>query len=660
MNFTFFSVAGAALFVRNDASTAQWIQDQLEFRATFPALEDKPIQRMQRVGFTDDQGVFQCFEIYRAETEQPKGVQTLRASHLCVAELRDYVVGQFTPTNASPANMLTQALTGTPWQLGVVTATGTATVEASYKDVWSVVCAIRDAFGVRITPRVTFGETGITGRYLDVSPDTPIQTGLRLSLECNLPKVQIIYDDSNLKTALYAYGKTTTTDGVETSVTIGPATWSTASGDPANKPAGQLYIEDTAATAAYGRNGTPRFGIFTDYEQEDPQALLQEAWDALQEVNQPALSITATVTDLYAMGYTGEPIALGVAGNVDVNGAKVTAKIIKYTQDLLYPEKSKLTMGNFITDIVWTQAQTAQKAQAGAQVAQSNPTLLQGYLNTMVTSILSTGTTMYTEPSDGSLVFVTSDGTQAVRITGAGMLLASSKLGDAWQWRTAITGGGIVADEITTGTLQAALVKILGNANFFWDAAAIVCQNPSNPQQQIRFGLYDGTNYGIAFTTNGGKTWTQAITFNGITATNLAAATGTFTGQLVAATGTFAGALQAATGTFSGDISAANGTFTGNIYAKNIQVGDTPGYITGGQVGSKTITAGNLDTVYATQAAFNTLNATVAEIDALITGAAVIEFAKFDAIQIDNTYINSVVWKSISINGTTYSLLGAP
>ena len=341
------------------------------------------------------------------------------------------------------------------------------------------------------------------------------------------------------------------------------------------------------------------------------------------------------------MGYTGEPVMLGGAANVDVEGLKVSAKIIKHTQNLLLPEKSKVTLGNFVTDIVWAQSQTAKRAQAGAQVAQSNPTLLQGYLNTMVTSILSTGTRMYTEPTDGSLVFVTSDGTQAVRITGAGILLASSKLGDAWQWRTAITGAGIVADEITTGTLQAALVKILGNANFFWDAANIVCQNPSNPQQQIRFGLYDGTNYGIAFTTNGGQTWSQAITFSGVTATHLNAATGTFSG-----------ALQAATGTFSGDISAANGTFTGNVYAKNIQVGDTPGYISGGQIGSRTVTAGNLSDVYATQGSFNSLQADVAEMDRLLSGSATISYIAVNGL---NYQGYNVAWGTT--NGLT-RLLG--
>ena len=626
MDFTFFDTSGDALFVRADAIKAEWTQDQLELKAEFPLDGKKPLQRMQRVGFRDGTGVFQVFEIFKAQTDLPAHKQTLTATQLAPAELRDYVLGTFTPTDTTPASALTQALTGTGWQVCTVTATGTASCEATHEDVWTAVCAIRDAWGVTITPRVTFGPGGIAGKYLDISPSAAVEVGLRLSLERNLTKIQIVYDDSEVKTALYAYGKTTRADDVETQVDIGPAVWSTAAGDPADKPAGQLYIEDAAATAAYGRNGTPRFGVFEDAEYETPEALLAAAWDALEKIKQPKLSITCTVADLYAWGYTGEPLGLGYAAMVDVEGCKVKAKIIKYKQDLLFPEKSKITIGNYIADIVYRQSITSSQAQKGEAIANSNPSLLQGFLDTMVTSILSTGTTFYTEPSDGSLVFVSSDKAKAVRITGAGILLASQKVGGAWQWRTAITGQGMVADEITTGTLRASLVTILGNANFFWDAAAITCQNPQDPQQQIRFGLYDGTNYGIAFTNDGGQTWAQAINFTGVTATHLQAATGTFTGTLQGVDGTFSGELQAATGTFAGDISAANGTFTGTIYAKNIQVGDTAGYITGGQVGSRTITSGNLETVYATEAQFNQLSADIADIDSLLTGSADIDY----------------------------------
>lgn len=53
-------------------------------------------------------------------------------------------------------------------------------------------------------------------------------------------------------------------------------------------------------------------------------------------------------------------------------------------------------------------------------------------------------------------------------------------------------------------------------------------------------------------------------------------------------------------------------------------------------------------------------NAEIADIQSLFVGGAVIDFSKFNAIQIDDTYINRVVWKTVSINGTNYSILCAP
>ena len=74
----------------------------------------------------------------------------------------------------------------------------------------------------------------------------------------------------------------------------------------------------------------------------------------------------------------------------------------------------------------------------------------------------------------------------------------------------------IHGDNITTGTLNTNQVKIAGSDNFMWNEEYIVAKNPSNANQQIRYGKYDGSNMGIAFTTDGGKTWQSAIGFNGV------------------------------------------------------------------------------------------------------------------------------------------------
>ena len=75
---------------------------------------------------------------------------------------------------------------------------------------------------------------------------------------------------------------------------------------------------------------------------------------------------------------------------------------------------------------------------------------------------------------------------------------------------------GFVADAIVTGTLNAGLVRIFGTNDFYWDNDAIILHFPNDANKEIRIGKYDGTNYGIGFTTNGGTTWSTSIGFDGV------------------------------------------------------------------------------------------------------------------------------------------------
>ena len=59
-------------------------------------------------------------------------------------------------------------------------------------------------------------------------------------------------------------------------------------------------------------------------------------------------------------------------------------------------------------------------------------------------------------------MLVSSDGNMAMRLTGAGWQIASSKSGGEWVWRTAATGSGIVADQITSGKIDAGKVTVGG------------------------------------------------------------------------------------------------------------------------------------------------------------------------------------------------------
>ena len=525
MEFVFFDRNDVELYRRSDALDAHYIEEEYRHTATFPDDDTKPIEHGMRVGWTDENGTLQLFEIRQPQRSQPAGTVTYEAEHVAVAELSDCIVEDKRSYNVTASTALSGVLASTGWQLGTVDANPSGSANFYYVNAWAALQTIRDIWGVALLPRLTYAGAQITGRYIDVRARMGAYRGVRLSLDRNVEQAGITYDDRDLVTALYGRGKGEvggeTAAGVDTygrKITFESVTWSKAAGDPADKPAKQKYVEDPGATAAFGRKGRARFDVVEFGSCEDPVELLRLTWAALQERNRPKVTIDMSVTDLARIGYTREGMSLGddVDVIIDPWRLETQARVVRLDHDLLCPENTKPTIGDYRADITYKNVQTNTAAQIGQQIAQNAPSLLQGYIDTAVLGIMSSKTKRETLP-DGSEMYVTADDTKAVRFAGGGILLASAKdSAGNWVWRTALTGSGIVADEITAGTLRAALVTILGNENVYMAGANIYVLDPANHDHQIRIGQFDGTRTGIGFTTDGGATWTQTIDYTGI------------------------------------------------------------------------------------------------------------------------------------------------
>ena len=359
MDFLFFSSADVPLFVRNDAESATWTVEEMSLQALFPWRKDKRIQRGMRIGFTDETGVFQPFEIRKVRTYEPDHYQEITAEHIAISELSDEHIAPAELTNVTAQAALTQILTGTLWSVGRVTASGTSSGDVSMGSVWQAVRVVEENWNVYITPRVTFGAGGITERYLDIAPAEPVWRGVRLSLDKNADEIGVTWDDTETYTALYGYGRSVD----RTPLNFGGVTWAQTSDHPA-KPAGQTYLEDPAATALYGRNGRPRFGFYQNGDITDPGVLLQKTWDALKLCNAPQVSVDCQVRDLYRLGYADQPIRLHDAAIIDVQptGEMLRREIIRLTVDLLDPTATRPTIGAYIPNIVYIQRETATRA----------------------------------------------------------------------------------------------------------------------------------------------------------------------------------------------------------------------------------------------------------------------------------------------------------
>ena len=368
MEFLFFDAAGARLFSRSDAESATWTVEEMSLQALFPYDADKVILRGQRIGFTDENGTFQPFEIRKVRSYEPDHYQEITAEHIAVSELSDEHLYKAELTDMTAGAALSQILTGTLWSVGNNTASGASSADVSTGSVWQGVRTIEENWNVYISPRVTFNASGITGRYLDIAPAAPVWRGVRLSLDKNADELGVTWDDTNVITAIYGYGgRVADSSGDDTEVlTFKDVVWTATSSHPA-KPANQTYVEDPTAKALYGRNGRNRFGFYQNSNIDDAEVLLEKAWEALQNSNAPEVSIDCQVRDLYRLGYADQPIRLHDQAIIDVRptGEKLQREIIRLTVDLLDPTATRVTIGAYIPNIVYLQRETEKAAKGG-------------------------------------------------------------------------------------------------------------------------------------------------------------------------------------------------------------------------------------------------------------------------------------------------------
>ena len=367
MTFTFFDAADKVLFTRGDAETATWTVEELSLYLLFPFDPAKEVRRGMRVGFTDADGVFQPFEVRKAKTYEPDHYQELTCEHIAVAELTDEIYLDAKVTDETAESVLADVLEGTLWSVGTSTAENVSSMDISTATVWSIVRSIESNWNVYINPRVTVDSTGITGRYLDIIPANGTWRGIRLSVEKNADEVGVTIDDTETATAVYGFGKTVDVGSDEKKpLTFADVVW-TATADHPAKPAGQEYLEDPDATAAYGRNGRPRFAFWTNSNISDAELLLEKTWEYLKTTNSPAVTIECRVADLYRLGYADEPMRLHDIAIVDIaqTDTHLRQEIVRLSVDLLDPTETRLTIGTYIPNIVYIDRETNKKARGG-------------------------------------------------------------------------------------------------------------------------------------------------------------------------------------------------------------------------------------------------------------------------------------------------------
>lgn len=372
MDFTFLRSSGEVAFFRNDAEQADWTQEEMTISCIFPYNPDKVIERGMVILFQDPAtNDWQAQEVRQCSVIPGDAYQQVSAEDLAISELSDCHIPEtieFSSENVSIA--LAQVLSETGWEVGRVEDNPTSFGDVTRGTVWDAVNVLSRNWNVYITPRVEVSSAGIVARYLDITSSEGFDRGLRLSINKNTTDPAVIYDDTELYTALYGYGGTYTEGSGSSSATLeynfASVVWNKTSQHPA-KPEGQKYLEDPEATALYGRNGKPRFGFYQNAAIDDPEILLQKTWESLQQCNKPKISISGTVTDLKRFGYADVPVRLHDMAIVELEpvGLQFYLQIIKNTVDLLDATNTRPTIGDYIPTIIYINRETEKAARGG-------------------------------------------------------------------------------------------------------------------------------------------------------------------------------------------------------------------------------------------------------------------------------------------------------
>lgn len=323
----------------------------------------------QHIGFSGIDDRFLLFEIDEAEDDASRGVTMITATDAAVAELAHKVVREARMTGDGAATARRAAdviLQGSNFSVNIDETTGEKKADLSlyYEKRWKRLKELEATYGIRVVPYYTFAGNGISSRRVDLLKRENRSTGMIYERENGTAKIYVTYSGAPV-TRMYGIGKATGTEDPPSCVTFNDVVWRKNAGDPADKPAGQTYVEDAEALALYGGG---REDVFNDKNETDPEKLLESTWEALQKRIKPKVSGSASASDVEHMpGMEHRKVRLYDAVTVRTKrGQEVTAAVIDVKRDYLRPYNTKITIGEdnpeeaAKTDLIKTVAQTKE------------------------------------------------------------------------------------------------------------------------------------------------------------------------------------------------------------------------------------------------------------------------------------------------------------
>lgn len=417
------------------------------------------------------------FHMYKADTKTATdGSFSLSGTHIFFDDLsgRGGVMRDRRPQNESVNAILPSILAGTGWEVGQVQTSNTGTSSYYYVSKLEAFWDFIEKWRVEFELRITFSKGKIVRKQIDIYNQLSDDYGKWYEYGDKLLTVTKEQSLSNIYTAFIGRGKgeeATADTGEKTGgygrrISFEDVEWSVDNGDPVDKPLGQDYVEIPKATELYGyEDGTPRFTVVEFQDIEEPEALLESTYNHATEASRPKVQFKSNVIE-NGVAEKGETVTI----IRDDMGIRYKTRIFKITRNFKNKKVKSIEFGDKLVQ------STAQRNKAIENSIKESERQNIEWLNSLRQTIvddyfnddgynydlragneydLPGGYYSFDRPID--------EAPTKVIYMGAGrILIANSKTPNGeWEWRTAATGDGFVADEVNTGILNADLVRII-------------------------------------------------------------------------------------------------------------------------------------------------------------------------------------------------------
>ena len=389
-----------------------------------------------------------------------------------ITELALFFIEERRSRSENAQQMLTRVLEGTRWHVGNVTTGGANNLSFYHVSAYQAILDICELWGLEWETQLTISADGshINGRSINLVPHIGSTNARRFDFGKNLVGLSRTVDSTNVITRLYPYG-----NSVQETDASGEATGGYSRKiDISSVNGGKTYIEDTAATLVWGvpdASGQvqPAMGM-KEYDADDPATLLAMAQADLPNLTQPKVSYTATVATLGIEGV--DRYGIGVGDDVYVNDTayptpiRLKGRVLEIVDDLVDPlsDDTQITLGNLVETYTADMDRVSgivdmltSNSGIWNDAANATPSYIDSVIAGLNQQLNQTGGYVYLEPNEGLIVYdkpKDENPTMAIQLGGGYFRIANSKKSDgSWDWRTAGTGAGLVADVLVAGII---------------------------------------------------------------------------------------------------------------------------------------------------------------------------------------------------------------